>query len=241
MAFRTPTQDDKEFPKAPQGWSVARCFAVIDLGTQKNRFDGSESHKVVLGFELGTRMRDDNKPHVIYKRYTLSHHKKSMLRKDLEGWYNRSFSTEELNAAGGFDLSRLINRPAFLNVTHEAGKEGNVFVNISAVGPLPEGMDCPFLVSHKIMFQLDQFDSAVFESLSKGLKKTIMESGEYLVMTGKIPPPKGSSKSAGPPPDDDDLPYGNSTSTAAVAQQSRPNTATKQTGTFDDIDDDIPF
>lgn len=239
--MRTPVQSDKDFPKAPQGWAVARCFAVIDLGTQKNRFDGSEKHLMCLGFELGTKMRDDGKPHIVYKRYTLSHHKKSMLRKDLEGWYGMSFDTEQLNNAGGFDLGKLMNRPAFLNIVHEAGKEGDTFVNITAIAKLPDGMDSPMLVTPKIMFDLDKFDSNVFESLGKGFKKTIMQSGEYLVMTGQIPDPRsrGASKSGAP---NDDVPYGNSSDDTPYGNPgaSQPSGATKR-GTIDELNDDIPF
>src|SRR5688572_8519061 len=118
MGLRTPTTNDREFETVAAGWAVGRCFSVIDLGTHVDPHWDKEIHSVRIGFELPTKLRDDGKPHLIFKKYTLSHHPKSTLRKDLESWYGKTFDTKALNDAGGFDLRVILKRPAFLNITH---------------------------------------------------------------------------------------------------------------------------
>jgi len=235
MSLRTPTSNDRSFDPAPAGWAVARCFSVIDLGTHLDAKWDKETHLVRIGFELPACLRDDNKPHLVYKRFTLSHHPKSRLRADLESWYGKKFDTNQLNANGGFEMKRLIDRPAFLNIVHSQG-EDTTFANIATIGPMPANMDCPPLTTPKVYFDLSEFNASVFESLPDKTKQQIMQSGEYLVMTGKIQDPRtrGAQKSA--PPDDDDVPYGNS----APAGNSRPPGG-KSVASFDKLDDDIPF
>jgi hypothetical protein len=198
IALRTPPSAESIFTPAPAGWHVARCFDVIDLGTHFDQKWDKETHFVRIGFELPKTKRDDGKPFAIYKRYTLSHHEKARLRQDLEAWYGKKFSTGALNKAGGFDLGKLIDRTAFVNVTHDEAENGTVFANIAALGPLPADMDCPPMMNPPRVFSLQEFDQAVFDSLTDKTKEQIKESGEWKVMTGEIKaPPSYSGPVAG--------------------------------------------
>lgn len=242
MGLRTPTTNDKQFAPAPAGWAVARCCSVIDLGTHIDPHWDKEIHSVRIGFELTASKRDDGKNHLIFKKYTLSHHPKSGLRKDLESWYGKAFDTKKLNELGGFDLKIILDRAAFLNITHSQG-EDVVYANISTIGPMPSGMDCPFLTVPKIYFELEEFNQQVFDSLNDRTKDLIKKSGEYRVMMGEIPDPRTRSAPRTDVPPDDDVPYG--TSKPAGNPSSMPNQEPppqKKTGkTFADMDDDIPF
>lgn len=190
MSFRTPKTNESKFAPAPAGWNVARLFAVIDLGTHFDQKWDKETHLVRLGFELPKALREDGKPFAIYKRYTFSHHEKSRLRQDLESWYSKKFDTAALNKAGGFDLEKLIGRTAYVNITHDES-DGTTFANISALGPLPEGMDCPEPINPQVVFNLYEFDQKVFDSLTEKTQEQIKQSGEYKVMTGQIKAPAG--------------------------------------------------
>lgn len=205
-SLRTPQSNENTFEPAPAGWQIARCFAIIDLGTHFDAKWDKETHLVRIGFELPKTKRQDGKPFAIYKRYTLSHHEKSRLRQDLEAWYGKKFQTGALNKAGGFDLAKLIGRTAYVNITHDEADNGNVFSNISAIGPLPEEMTCPAPVNPVVVFSLQEFDKAVFDSLTDKTKEQIMQSGEYKVMTGEIPDPK--TRASSPSFDDlEDIPF----------------------------------
>lgn len=235
-SFRTPVTNDKEFELPKAGWAVARLAQVIDLGTQMDHVHAKETHYVRFVWELGAMRRQDGKPHLVFSRYTHSHHPKSRLRKDLESWYGRAFDTKALNEAGGFDLAKLVNRAAFVNITHSDSND-TTYANITSIGPLPIQMECPQLSTPSFVFSLAEFDQALFDKLSDNTKKTIMQSGEYRVMTGEIADPRarGAVPSGNEP--DDDLPY--TVGPAAGASTRIP--AARSGGNFSDMDDDIPF
>lgn len=198
MSLRTPQTNESNFEPAPAGWNIARLFAVIDLGTHFDQKWDKETHLVRLGFELPKEIRKDGKPFAIYKRYTLSHHEKSRMRQDLEAWYGKKFDTTALNKAGGFDLEKLIGRTAFVNVTHDES-EGNTYANIVAIGPLPQGMECPEAINPQVIFSLGEFDQNVFDNLTDKTKEQIYASGEYKVMTGAIKAPAERATSTNAP------------------------------------------
>lgn len=205
-SLRTPQSNSQSFDPAPAGWAVARCYAVIDLGTHFDAKWDKETHLVRIGFELPKALRDDGKPFSVQKRYTLSHHEKSRLRIDLEAWYGKKFSTAALNESGGFDLAKLIGRTAFVNITHDE-KDGNTYSNIAAIGPLPKDMECPPQINESVIFSLQAFDKATFDKLSDKTREQISQSGEYKVMTGQIKAPPGREGGAHFDDMDDDIPF----------------------------------
>lgn len=122
---------------APAGAHAAVCCDVIDLGMVKGI--EKDQHKVKIVWMLED-VRDDGKPYLASRRYTMSLHEKAALRKDLESWRGRGFTAEELQ---GFDLEVLLGIPAMLNIIHVPGKDGGTYANIAAVIRLPKGMAAP--------------------------------------------------------------------------------------------------
>jgi len=70
-----------EFERCPPGMHLARCYRIIDLGTQKSEYMGQVKylHKVMLGWEIHGMHDDgapikmkDGRPFAIFKNYTLS-------------------------------------------------------------------------------------------------------------------------------------------------------------------------
>ena len=178
MPIRT-SSGGKKWELAPEGMHVARCYRVIDCGTHTDPTWGKAQPKVLVMFELPNKRREeDDKPYVVGNRYTLSHHEKARLRKDLESWYGKRFDDRHLDKAGGFDLEKLLGRPAMLNIVHS---EDGRYANIRAVNPLPDGTVCPDPINPPVSLSLDpeDFDAEVFESLSEGLQEWIAESPEY--------------------------------------------------------------
>src|SRR6185312_17440172 len=83
--------------------------------------------------------REDGKPFHVSKRYTLSLHEKSSLRKDLESWRGRPFTDGELE---GWDVEGVLGAAAMLSVVQTA-QQGNVYANVSAIMRPPKGMPVP--------------------------------------------------------------------------------------------------
>ena len=156
---------------------MAICYRILDLGTQKSTYNGEvkQQHKLLIGFELINEPMEDGRPFVVSSRYTLSGFKNAMLRKHLESWRAKAYTDEEFAA---FDITRLVGVPALLTLTQT---EDEKYVNITGIALPPKGTPLKPLVNDKQVLILSNadFDAAVFDALSDGLKKTISSSPEY--------------------------------------------------------------
>ena len=108
-------EKSSSFPSVSVGIHKARCIKVIDLGTQKNDYQGNVSWKrqVLVIWETPDQTDDNSVPLTISKFYTLSLHEKSNLGIDLTSWRGRAFSETEKK---GFDIAKLAGKECTLNV-----------------------------------------------------------------------------------------------------------------------------
>ena len=200
MAIKTSNAGGGDFEKAPEGMHIARCYKIVDCGTHLNPVFGKEQRLAWVYWELPkTLMKNGEhagKPFMIGKRYGLSHNEKSTLRSDLESWYGKRFDTKALDDAGGFDLEKLIGRPAMVNVIHS---EDGKYANVKSVNPLPEGIECPPPLNDTFIFSIADFDRAKFSKLSEKMQGFIMESKEM-----REPAPQ---ENRGVDDMDDDIPF----------------------------------
>ena len=88
------TQQNSAYKEVSPGMHSARCVRVIDLGTQKQEFNGEISYKrqVLIIWEVPEEMHNEM-PLTISKFYTLSLHEKSNLGADLTSWRGRAFKS----------------------------------------------------------------------------------------------------------------------------------------------------
>jgi len=179
--MKMPDNEGGSFALPPEGTHPARCYRIVDLGTQQVDWQGTIKHqrKIMVAWELPNEKMDDGRPFSISKRYTLSSHEKSNLRKDLESWRGKKFEDNEFGDQTGFDLAKLLGVPCLLTVVHNNG-----YANIMSVTAPPSGYDVPELLNETYIFSLDDFDEIVFMGLSDRLKETIRKSPEYAQTTG---------------------------------------------------------
>jgi hypothetical protein len=125
------------FQPAPEGTHQAVCVDVVDKGMLKTTWQGVEKqqHKIDVAWQIGED-RDDGKPFLVFKRYTLSLGEKANLRKDLESWRGKKFTHDE---EMGFDVEKLIGANCLVNVQHNASGD-RTYANVVAVAPLIKGM-----------------------------------------------------------------------------------------------------
>jgi len=127
-----------EITKLSPGSYNAICVGVFDLGKCDVSWKGEKKtqHKIYIAWEVDERIQDDGaykgKRYVVGKRYTLSTHKKSALRRDLESWRGKSLSIEEERA---FDVERVKGARCTLSVVHSE----NGYVNVSGIGKSMKG------------------------------------------------------------------------------------------------------
>lgn len=185
-------EDKGNFEVTPTGNHLARCYRIIDLGTQKSEYMDQVKYlrKVMLGWEVYC-VDDDNKPvrmndgrpFAIFKNYTLSWADKATLRLDLASWRNKPFSEVELRK---FDLKTILGVWCMLNIIERPGKDGKSYTNVSGITPVPpiiKQQGFPEAVNEVELFQLDSPDFEMFEKFSVNLKKKIESSPEWAKAT----------------------------------------------------------
>jgi hypothetical protein len=202
------------FERCPPGMHLARCYRIIDLGTQKSEYMGQTKflHKIMVGWELHGNRDDgsplkmnDGRPFAIFKNYTLSWSEKANLRLDLQSWRGKPFTQEEMRR---FDLTNVLGAWCMLNVIERQGQNGKTYANVDGVTPVPSMIKqngLPTAVNKNEMFNLSEPDWVLFETFSDHLKQKITASPEF----GKA---KGGSTdaepaSAGHDDDIDDIPF----------------------------------
>ena len=190
-----------QYEQPPVGTSVARCYRIIDLGTQAGEWQGKPIYRrqVVLTWELPTELMSEGdhvgQPFSTSKFYTASLHEKASLRKDLQNWRGREFTVEELS---GFESTNLLGKACMLSLTaNDQGKS-----RVTGVSGIPKGMQVPPQFNETVHFSLDDFDRNVFESLPKFYKEMITKSPEYQHLQGI-----GGMKSDTPEDLDSDIPF----------------------------------
>ena len=215
MALVAMQSGGGDFKPVPAGVYLARCFRIIDLGTQKGEWKGKEkwSRKVLMQWELygededgNTLTTDDGRPMSISKRYTLSLGENAQLRADLKSWRGRDFTPEEL---AGFDISKVLGASCMLNVSHTE-KDGRTYTNVASITPVPKAMraSMPESINTPVLFDVSEPDMDVLASLSDKVQETITGCKEWQkVSVNKAAASSAPENSGGSDDMEDDIPY----------------------------------
>lgn len=149
MGGFTAGSSGKTFPVLAAGVYAGVCTTLVDVGVQSGgKF--KDMPKIVLGFELpDAPARTDGKPTMIYRNITLSMSKKGNLRPLIESWFGKQFPSDE--AAGAFELPKLIGKAALVNVTN-AKRGDKEYANISGLTPLMAGQAAPVAKSEAVLY-----------------------------------------------------------------------------------------
>ena len=176
------------FTPVPPGTHLARCYRIVDLGTQKSEYQGQIKYlqKVMLQFEVHGEdekgkplVTSKGDPLSISKNYTLSLAEKATLRIDLKNWRGRDFTPEELR---GFELKNVLGAWAMLSAAKSVGNNGKEYTNIMSVNSVPVAIKkagLPEGVNKLAMFTIMNPDMDLFETFSNNLKEKIKASPEW--------------------------------------------------------------
>jgi hypothetical protein len=203
------------FERCPPGMHLARCYRVIDVGSQKSEYMGEVKikHQISLGWEIHGSDDDgqpllmkDGRPFGIFKNYTLSWGEKANLRLDLQAWRGKAFTQEEMRR---FDLATILGAWCMLNVIERQGSNGKTYSNVNSVTPVPAVIKqngLPPAVNQLEMFNLATPDMKLFDTFSKHLQDKIMQSPEWQKINGVTNPPVANDGFS-TPDFDDDIPF----------------------------------
>lgn len=178
-----------DYKIVPSGTFIARCYSIIDLGTQTTtgQYGTKSQHKIQIGWELFGEDDDGNPltvewegkvlPMTIKKSYTVSLHEKAALRKDLASWRGADFTEEE---AKGFDISKLLGAYAMIGITH-AETNNKTYANVSTISRIPSALkdSKPAPVHANVIYDLGEPDLLVFEKFHEKLQEYIKKAPEW--------------------------------------------------------------
>ena len=158
------------------GTHIARCYGIIDLGTQYSQKFGRWANKIMVQFELPADLTEDGCPAIISKTYTLSLNDKASLKKDLESWLGRAVTTNE--ERDGFALGSMLGAVCLLSVLHSENAE-KAYAYIAGVMSVPEGMVVPDAVNPVVLYDIDNGEDAIYVKLSDWVKNLIQQSRQF--------------------------------------------------------------
>ena len=156
------------------GTYPARIAQVIDLGLQKNEFEGQTKiqPKLWITFELPTETIEvdgEEKPRWLSKEFTKSTNDKSLLMKVL----NSVYTPKELEDVESFE--DLLGKALLVEIGETSGGKDK-WINSSK---LMKGMKVDELVNPTKYFSLDNPDQEVFNSLPDFLQEKITSGEDY--------------------------------------------------------------
>lgn len=209
MAIMATNTGGGDYTITPTGNHRGVCSMVVDLGNQRvqsQMYGEKIKHQVYVAWELPDEQitwtdkdgKERTGPMRIGKTYTVSLHENANLRADLESWRGQPFTEKELD---GFDISKLAGVAALINVTHKAAGNGKTYANVTAVTPLPKGMEKPTPANGTIVYDADNV--AAFDNLAEWLQKKIQEQ----IVQKEDDPPEERTYNMADELDDSEVPF----------------------------------
>lgn len=172
-----------DFELTPTGSYIARCFKMIDIGTQPSwNPDQRSQRKVIITWELlededGEKVAmGDGRPFAVSETYTLSISPKANLRKAIDSWRGLAFSDEEAEA---FDITKLLDSYCRIGIIHKPSKDGTrTYANVGSIGFTKKK---PKAINEASWWSVEQPDMKVFETFPDFIKDKIKQSDEFRV------------------------------------------------------------
>lgn len=166
----------EEFTKQlpTEGMVNAKCYAVIDKGSQENERKGVKKmqRQIQLSFETDQMWEFGDRgtlPLTIHKNYSFFITDNSNLQKDLTSRLGKPQTSK-------FNVFDLVGMTAELMVLHNVSKKGKTYPKIVAVKPWKKDWD---LINPIVMFTLDAFNEDEFLKIPERLRADIQTSPEY--------------------------------------------------------------
>lgn len=191
-----------DFVPVPTGLHLARCYEIIDFGTQQGEWQGQPkfTRKVMFKWEVHSEdeqgkptVTGKGEPMSISKNYTLSLSENARLRQNLRSWRGREFTTEELKA---FEIKNVLGAWCMLSIIKTTGKNGKEYTNVDNTMPVPLAIKkagLPEGHNPLRLFHIDSADMEIYASLSDYVKGIIHKSPEWQARGGEAEQPAGGS------------------------------------------------
>lgn len=192
MSLTASASSSSNFVQVPPGMHLARCYRIVDLGTQKSEYKGDIKllPKVMFQFEVHGEneageplVTEKGEPLSVSKNFTLSLGEKATLRKDLQTWRGKEFTPEELK---GFELENVLGAWCMLSITHREYND-KTYSNIENINPVPQAIKkagLPEGHNKTQIFSIRNADMDMFNAFSTYLQDKIKLSPEWAEWSG---------------------------------------------------------
>lgn len=119
-----------DFKDVSVGVHPAICFAIFDIGTQENVFEGKTHRRqqIVFQFEVQDEMTEEGEPLIATAFVTANLSPKSTLRKWLVSYRGRDLTEEE--EENGVDIERFLGRTCHIVVEPKESGKGTKVTNL---------------------------------------------------------------------------------------------------------------
>lgn len=184
---------------APEGTHLARAVGLVNLGTQKQEFQGKpgkDRKKIMITWELPEELRvfsDDNgeQPFLVSNIYSLVVSDKSTYKLHMESWTKGRIDTR-------FNPASMIGKPCLINITHKPSVNDptKMKAKVTSVSPLMKNQVCPDRISPIKILSFGNWDEDLFNEQSEWVKKQIEASPEYRNLKKDSPYNEGNREGA---------------------------------------------
>lgn len=181
--IKAPASGGGDFEIAPEGVFLARCYKMVDVGTQTSvgQFGTKENRTIYIYWELlqtadgeEVKMENGDQPFSIFSSYTLSMHPKAKLRKHLDSWRGKKFTEDQ---AKDFDVTQLLDKFCLLQIEHSESKDGTrTYANVVGIMTTKKKVDG---VNEISSFNIESPDMEVFNDLPEWLQAKIEDAPEW--------------------------------------------------------------
>jgi hypothetical protein len=175
-------EESSSYVPAPAGTHVARCVTFIQLGTQKQEFNGipgKDRMKIVLGWELPEELQvfDEAKgeqPFYITNTYSLVLGEKSTFKLHMESWTKGKINRE-------FNPLTMLGEPCQLVIEHKPKSTDvtKITAKVTGVAAMTKNQICPEQVNPKKVLLFARWNQELFDKQPDWIRKAIEASPEY--------------------------------------------------------------
>lgn len=164
-------------PLVESGSYLAVCVGVLAIGEQyvdRSAFGGKSGYErqLTFVFELPTEIGEDGKPKQLNKDVNATSALTGSLYAILKAWNARDYNREQLEQA---DLSEQLGKPCQITVSvSESG-----YSRISGITAIPKGIPAPESITPIMLFNVEDWDDAVFNALPEWAQNKIKNSTQY--------------------------------------------------------------
>lgn len=179
----------------PAGVHPAKCYSVIDMGTQTESYNGEEKkmHKIAMSFEFPAHTatyKEENGPQVmaVHQDYTFSMSSKANFKQMIDSWIGKPVDemTDER-------MQKIVGKAANVQIVHTVGKKNgltydNIAFNGKGISPFAKGTPVPaYTPNAQVYFTLSNPDWDVFDGLHNFMKEKIQKCDEWNSVIAAFP------------------------------------------------------